>query len=48
MMFRGTKAYPPEKYQEIITKAGARQNAYTSDDLTITTRRLPRMTWKPC
>ncbi len=34
MMFRGTKAYPPEKYQETITKAGARQNAYTSDDLT--------------
>jgi len=34
MMFRGTKAYPPEQYQEIITRAGARQNAYTSDDLT--------------
>jgi len=34
MMFRGTPAYPPEKYQSIITKAGARQNAYTSDDLT--------------
>ncbi|WP_229483476.1 M16 family metallopeptidase [Massilia horti] len=34
MMFRGTKDYPPEKYQAIITKAGARQNAYTSDDLT--------------
>ena len=34
MMFRGTKAYPPEKYQEVITRAGARQNAYTSDDLT--------------
>src|SRR6058998_944246 len=34
MMFRGTKAYPPEKYQQIITKPGARQNAYTSDDLT--------------
>lgn len=34
MMFRGTKAYPPEKYQDIITRAGARQNAYTSDDLT--------------
>ncbi|WP_228892764.1 M16 family metallopeptidase [Pseudoduganella aquatica] len=34
MMFRGTKEYPPEKYQDIITKAGARQNAYTSDDLT--------------
>ncbi|MGZ8293297.1 MAG: M16 family metallopeptidase [Telluria sp.] len=34
MMFRGTKAYPPEKYQEVITRSGARQNAYTSDDLT--------------
>jgi len=34
MMFRGTPTYPPEKYQQIITKAGARQNAYTSDDLT--------------
>src|SRR5687767_7573857 len=34
MMFRGTKAYPPEAYTAILTKAGARQNAYTSDDLT--------------
>lgn len=34
MMFRGTKAYPPDVYGAIITKAGARQNAYTSDDLT--------------
>lgn len=34
MMFRGTPTYPPEKYQQIITEAGARQNAYTSDDLT--------------
>jgi zinc protease len=34
MMFRGTKAFPPDKYKDIITKAGARQNAYTSDDLT--------------
>jgi zinc protease len=34
MMFRGTPDYPPEKYQDIITRAGARQNAYTSDDLT--------------
>ncbi|HVR41039.1 MAG TPA: pitrilysin family protein [Thermoanaerobaculia bacterium] len=34
MMFRGTKAYPPDTYNAIITKAGARQNAYTSDDLT--------------
>ncbi len=34
MMFRGTKAYPPDRYQQIITKAGARQNAFTSDDFT--------------
>ncbi|MES2899852.1 MAG: pitrilysin family protein [Pseudomonadota bacterium] len=34
MMFRGTKAYPPAQYQDVITKSGARQNAYTSDDLT--------------
>ncbi|HEY7922143.1 MAG TPA: insulinase family protein, partial [Vicinamibacteria bacterium] len=34
MMFRGTKAYPPEAYQAIVTKAGARQNAFTSDDFT--------------
>ena len=33
MMFRGTKAYPPEKYQAIVTRSGARQNAYTTDDL---------------
>jgi zinc protease len=34
MMFRGTRAYPPEAYQAIVTKAGARQNAFTSDDFT--------------
>ncbi len=34
MMFRGTKAYPSDVYNAIITKAGARQNAFTSDDLT--------------
>ncbi|MEP7155955.1 MAG: pitrilysin family protein, partial [Betaproteobacteria bacterium] len=34
MMFRGTKAYPPEKYQAILTRLGARQNAYTTDDFT--------------
>jgi zinc protease len=34
MMFRGTKAHPPEAYQAILTRAGARQNAYTSDDFT--------------
>ncbi len=34
MMFRGTGAYPPERYQQILTQAGARQNAYTTDDYT--------------
>ncbi len=34
MMFRGTKAYPADKYQAVITKSGARQNAYTTDDYT--------------
>jgi zinc protease len=34
MMFRGTKAYPADVYNAIITKAGARQNASTSDDRT--------------
>jgi zinc protease len=34
VMFRGTKLYPPEKYQEVITRAGAHQNAYTTDDYT--------------
>jgi zinc protease len=34
MMFRGTKAYPAHRYQEILTRVGARQNAYTTDDYT--------------
>ncbi len=34
MMFRGTKAYPPERYQGVLTRIGARSNAYTSDDVT--------------
>ncbi|HKD42907.1 MAG TPA: pitrilysin family protein [Myxococcaceae bacterium] len=34
MMFRGTAEYPPEKYNQIVTQAGARQNAYTTDDFT--------------
>jgi zinc protease len=34
IMFRGTKAFPPEKYQALMTRAGARSNAYTSDDYT--------------
>ena len=35
MMSRGTPAYPPEKYNEVITKAGARENANTWDDRTV-------------
>jgi zinc protease len=34
MMFRGTKAYPTERYQGVLTRIGARSNAYTSDDVT--------------
>src|SRR5262245_49712627 len=34
VMFRGTEKYPPEKYQEILTRTGARQNAFTTDDFT--------------
>lgn len=34
LMFRGTPSYPPDRYQAIITRAGARQNAYTTDDFT--------------
>lgn len=34
MMFRGTELYPPDKYESVITRAGARQNAYTTDDYT--------------
>src|SRR6188472_4286914 len=34
MMFRGTKQYPSRAYQAVLTKLGARQNAYTTDDFT--------------
>src|SRR5664279_3552862 len=34
MMLGGTKAYPPEKYQASVTRSGASQNAYTTDDYT--------------
>jgi zinc protease len=34
MMFRGTERFPADRYQEIITRSGARQNAYTTDDYT--------------
>jgi len=34
MMFRGTERYPAHAYQEVVTRSGARQNAYTTDDYT--------------
>jgi zinc protease len=34
MMFRGTPENPPERYQAVMTQAGARDNAYTTDDYT--------------
>lgn len=34
MMFRGTRRYPAEAYQHILTEMGADANAYTTDDLT--------------
>ena len=35
LMFRGTPQYPADKYTDIIKAAGADQNAYTSDDITV-------------
>ncbi len=34
MMFRGTDAYPPQKYDEVLKRAGAASNADTSSDRT--------------
>jgi zinc protease len=34
LMFRGTAAYPPEKYDATLKAAGAASNAYTTDDYT--------------
>ncbi len=34
LMFRGTPNTPPEKYREIMSNAGARENASTGDDFT--------------
>jgi zinc protease len=34
MMFRGTEKYPADVYADVLKKAGADQNAYTTDDYT--------------
>jgi zinc protease len=35
MMFRGTKKYPAEKYNEILQEIGADRNAFTGEDFTV-------------
>src|SRR6476661_117073 len=35
VMFRGTPTNPPEKFNATMTRAGARNNASTSDDRTL-------------
>ena len=35
MMFRGTAAYPTDKYNQAIKAMGADSNAFTSDDMTV-------------
>ncbi|MEW5851795.1 MAG: pitrilysin family protein [Myxococcota bacterium] len=37
MMFRGTEKYPQDKYEDVIKRYGANNNAYTDDDLTVYT-----------
>jgi zinc protease len=34
MMFRGTRRFPPAKYEDMLKQAGAASNAYTTDDHT--------------
>lgn len=35
MMFRGTKKYPAEERERVVTSMGASANAYTSNDMTV-------------
>lgn len=35
LMFRGSENYPPGSFDEVMKKAGASSNAYTSDDRTV-------------
>ena len=34
LMFRGTAEYPPDRYQQELSNAGAASNAFTTDDFT--------------
>ncbi|MCP5119566.1 MAG: insulinase family protein, partial [bacterium] len=35
LMFRGTKRFPPHEYEATLKRAGAANNAYTTDDRTV-------------
>ncbi len=35
MMFRGTPAFPPDRYEAVLQETGASSNAYTDDDRTV-------------
>ncbi|HYM13538.1 MAG TPA: pitrilysin family protein [Bryobacterales bacterium] len=35
LMFRGTEKFPPEKWEAVMSAAGAQTNAYTTDDRTV-------------
>jgi zinc protease len=35
VMFRGTKKYPAERYNDVLKRMGADSNAFTSDDTTV-------------
>lgn len=35
MMFRGTRAFPPDRYERALQRMGAASNAYTDDDRTV-------------
>lgn len=41
MMFNGAKKYGPKQFDIVLEKAGGRNNAYTSRDLTVYTNFLP-------
>ncbi|MGB7214114.1 MAG: insulinase family protein, partial [Gammaproteobacteria bacterium] len=41
MMFRGTKKYPSEEYNRVVSEMGADANAYTTDDYTCYTMVIP-------
>lgn len=47
MMFRGTPAFPPERYEAVLQNAGASSNAYTDDDRTVYHSTLTRPDFEP-